>query len=251
MQSIISTLQRTVVLLTGLLIFKVTVATVWGYRSYFPPDFEADFLLGRERYFDGSYRWAFYVHLASGPVSLLLGLLLISRRFRMRFPDWHRILGRIQATNVLLFVVPSGVWLACFASAGVIAGISFGLLAVLTGTCVVLGWRSAVSRRFADHQRWMSRCFLLLCSAVVIRVIGGVATTLGVDAPWFNPVASWVSWLVPLAVFELTRPRHRRTGRPQATPDPPRRRTWHHQGSSPAMEIAARRSAAGTSAKRG
>lgn len=200
-----ATLRRVVVLLTVVVILKVTMSVLWGYRDYFPPNFESDFLWGRELYFFDGYQTAFYAHIASGPVSLLLGLLLISRQFRLRFPAWHRSLGRLQGVNVLLVVSPSGLWMAWYASTGPVAGIGFAVLAVLTAICVLFGWRSAVKRRFAEHRLWMSRCFLLLCSAVVIRVLGGLGTVLGVEAPWFNPAASWVSWLVPLVLFELNR----------------------------------------------
>src|SRR3954447_6211939 len=94
-------LPRLLTALTALLICKVALSVVIGYRDYFPPNFEADFLLGREAYFWGAYRWAFYVHLASGPTSLIAGTILISDRFHNRFPAWHRRLGRIQAANVL------------------------------------------------------------------------------------------------------------------------------------------------------
>ncbi|NOX55716.1 MAG: DUF2306 domain-containing protein [Planctomycetes bacterium] len=201
----LTTLQRCVVLLTGLLILKVTAAVILGYRDYFPPDFQSDFLRGRECYFFQGYCVAFYVHLAAGPVSLVLGLVLVSRWLLRRFPTWHRWIGRVQAINVLLFLLPSGSWMGLYASAGPVATLSFSVLSVLTAFCVVIGWRHAVQRRFALHQLWMGRCFLLLCAAVVIRIIGGAATELGVDAPWFNPVAAWASWLVPLSVFELIR----------------------------------------------
>src|SRR5688572_25067520 len=79
-----------------LLILKVTVSIVLGYRNYFPANFEADFLRGREAYFFGPYRAAFYAHIASGPVALLLGLVLISQRFRTRFTSGHRALGKVQ-----------------------------------------------------------------------------------------------------------------------------------------------------------
>ncbi len=200
-----TTLQRVLTLLTGLLILKVTVAVMLGYVNYLPPNFESDFLRGRERYFFGAYQWAFYTHIASGPVSLLLGVILISDRFRMRYPKWHRLLGRIQAANVLLLVTPSGLWMAWYTATGTVAGIGFALLAILTGTCVALGWRAAVKRRFQVHRRWMWRCFLLLCSAVVLRLVAGIGTVLGVQSMWFDPVASWMSWLVPLVTFEVGR----------------------------------------------
>jgi uncharacterized membrane protein YozB (DUF420 family) len=203
-------LQRALTLLVGLLIVKVTIAVVLGFRNYFPPNFESDFLNGRQSYFFGSYQWAFYSHLASGPVSLILGLILISEQFRRRFPKWHRFLGRIQTACVLLVVTPSGLWMAYHTSTGPIAGIAFAVLAVLTGTCVAIGWRLAVKRRFAEHRRWMSRCFLLLCSAVVLRLVAGLATVMDVDNDWFDPLASWGCWMVPLAVFELVGLRNRR-----------------------------------------
>jgi uncharacterized membrane protein YozB (DUF420 family) len=197
-------LPRVLILLTGLLILRVTGAIVLGYVNYFPANFDSEFLGGREGYFFGAYQWAFYTHIAAGPVSLLLGMILVGDRFRMRFPRWHRILGRVQAGNVLLLVAPSGLWMAWFTSTGPIAGMGFACLAVLTGTCVALGWRAAILRRFPVHRRWMWRCFLLLCSAVVLRLAAGLGTVLGVQSPWFDPVVSWGSWLVPLAAYELT-----------------------------------------------
>jgi Predicted membrane protein (DUF2306) len=68
-----------------------------------------------------------------------------------------------------------------------------------------------MTRRFADHRRWMWRCYLLLCSAVVLRLIGGLATVTGVTAPWLDPVANWMSWLTPLAAFELREWTRRKT----------------------------------------
>lgn len=206
MQSIRSTIVRQAIALAAvLLVIKVTVAVLWGYRNYLPPNFESDFLRGRESYFAGGYHWAFYTHITAGPPSLFFGLILMSNGFRLRYPAWHRILGRIQVANVLLLVVPSGLWMAQYAAAGPIGAVGFTALSVLTGTCAAMGWRTAVARRFAEHRRWMWRCFLLLSSAVVIRVMGGLATVLSVESAWYDPLASWGSWLIPLAVYELVR----------------------------------------------
>ncbi|MCE9556204.1 MAG: hypothetical protein K8T91_22885, partial [Planctomycetes bacterium] len=56
-------LSRLLTILAAVLIWKVTLSVVLGYRNYVPPNFESDFLLGRETYFWGPYRWAFYTHL--------------------------------------------------------------------------------------------------------------------------------------------------------------------------------------------
>jgi len=188
-----------------LVIFKVTLSVVVGYRRYAPPDFDSDFLLGRESYFYGPYATAFYAHLLAGPLTLLVGTVLISERFRRRWPRWHRALGKLQIACVLLVLVPSGLWMARYAATGAVAGAGLALLAIATATCAVLGWRAAVARRFDQHRRWMWRTYLLLCSAVVIRLIGGVATVLKVDALWLYPLSVWASWLVPLLLYEYGR----------------------------------------------
>jgi hypothetical protein len=197
-----SALSRVFTILAVLLVCKTALSVVIGYRDYFPPNFESEFLLGRESYFWGPYRWAFYVHLVAGPASLLLGTLLLSDQFRRVALPWHRRLGRVQGISILLLLVPSGLWMAWYAETGTVAALGLGSLAVVTAVCVLLGWRAAVERKIADHRAWMWRTYMLLISAVVIRMIGGLATVAGIDAPWLYPLAAWASWLLPLAVFE-------------------------------------------------
>jgi hypothetical protein len=188
-----------------ILILKVTLSVVIGYREYLPPNFDADFLLGRESYFWGPYSIAFYTHLVSGPVTLLLGTLLLSNRFRASVPSWHRRLGRMQVACILLLLVPSGLWMARHAQTGAVAALGLALLAIATAACTTLGWRAAVARQFDNHRRWMSRTYLLLLSAVIIRLIGGLATILHFDPLWLYPLSVWTSWLIPLLAFESCR----------------------------------------------
>jgi len=208
-------------LLVGVLILKVNAAIVLNYRNYLPPNFNSDFLRGREDYFFGSYQWAFWGHISSGPVSLVLGLLLVSTSFRVRFPGWHRRLGRLQAVNVLCLLVPSGLWMAFYAASGPIAGASFGMLSVATGICMAMGWRTAVQRKFAQHRRWMLRTFTLLCSAVVLRLVAGTATVFEYGPDWFDPLAAWGCWLVPLLLLEWQLGRKKRTASLPLNHSPP------------------------------
>jgi len=198
-------LRRLVVGAAVLLVAKVTVSVVLGYRSYLPPDFNADFLLGREAYFWGAYSRAFYTHLLAGPLTLIVGTILVSERFRRLAPAWHRWLGRMQVGCVLLFLVPSGLWMARYAATGMIAALGLGSLAITTAICCAIGWRAALARRFAEHERWMWRTYLLLCSAVVIRMIGGLAAVLEIEGDWVYPISTWLSWIGPVAVYEVWR----------------------------------------------
>lgn len=197
-----SALPRMIKLLVLLLIGKMLVSVVLNYRDYLPPNFQADFLLGREGYFWHGYHWSFYPHIFAGPCSLILGTLLMSEAFRRRFPRWHRRLGRVQGMCVLFVVAPSGLAMAFRAASGPVAGAGFAVLALLTAGTVGMGWRTAVQRRFDRHRRWMTRCYILLCSTVVVRVNGGVGAFLGIGDNWFYTQTAWTSWLVPLVVYE-------------------------------------------------
>jgi hypothetical protein len=198
---------RCVQVLACLLIFKTVFVTLANYADYFPANFRADFLIGRERYFQGTYQWAFYVHIVAGPVVLLAGLIQFSKTFRRHFPQWNRRLGQVYLVCVLTIIVPSGLWMAKYAQSGAIAGAGFAVLAIVTAICAAMGWRTAVARQFDLHRIWMQRCYVLLCSAVVLRVIGGASDVMDLD--WTYPVAAWISWLLPLLVLELLRPIHR------------------------------------------
>lgn len=224
--------------LAAALIVKVAASVVLGYRDYLPPNFASDFLAGREAYFGGGYSWAFYAHVASGPLTLLFGLLLVSTPIRARSPRLHRNLGKAQIVLVVLVLAPSGLWMAPYAATGRVAAVGFAALAIATAFCAICGWRSAVSRRFAEHQQWMWRLFLLLCSAVVLRVVGGAATVIGADSSWSYPLAAWVSWLGPLAVFESFRARDAIHSGASAALSPP------------AIEMRARRTSAAVPAPR-
>jgi len=188
--------------LAAVLVVRVVASVLMGYRRYAPPDFRSDFLRGREAYFWGGYAWAFYVHIASGPLVLLIGLFLVGDRARRWSPAWHRRLGWAQVAIVLGLVTPSGLAMARYAASGPVAAAALASLAVATAACTAIGARAAATRRFAAHRRWMWRSYLLLASAVVLRLIGGLGIVLGVTAPRYDPLATWLCWLLPLAAFE-------------------------------------------------
>lgn len=189
--------------LAVVLILRVLVSILANYPDYFPPNFESLFLQGRETTFGGAYRPAFYVHIFSGPVVLLNGLVLLSEYVRRRYGGLHRLLGRVQVAVLLLLVLPSSVVMARHAFGGWPAGLSFLLLSAATAGCAVAGVVEA-RRRYHAHRRWMLRSYVLICSAVALRLISGAAGLVGVPSPeGAYVVAAWVSWLVPLAAYEI------------------------------------------------
>jgi uncharacterized membrane protein len=186
------------------LIVRVLATILANYPDYFPPNFDSLFLQGRENTFTGAYRPAFYVHIFFGPVVLFNGLILMSEYVRRHHGGLHRFLGRVQVVVLLLFVLPSGVVMAQHAFGGWLAGLSFLVLAAATGICAINGVVNARRCRFDRHRRWMLRCYVLICSAVVLRLISGAAGLVGVpNAEAAYIAAAWSSWLLPLAAYEI------------------------------------------------
>ena len=189
--------------LAVLLILRVLATILANYPDYFPPNFDSLFLQDREATFRGACRAAFYVHIFSGPVVLFNGLILLSDSVR-RHNGWHRRLGRIQVVVLLFFVLPSSVVMSRHAFGGSAAGLSFLLLSAATASCAIIGVAQARRRRYGRHRRWMLRCYVLICSAVVLRLISGTAGLVGVPSSEQAYIfAAWSSWLIPLAAYEI------------------------------------------------
>jgi hypothetical protein len=204
--------------LAVVLILRVLATILANYPDYFPPDFNSLFLQGRETTFSGAYRAAFYVHILSAPFVLVNGLILLSEYVRRRHSGWHRWLGRVQVVVLLVLVLPSAVVMSRHAFAGWPAGMSFLVLSVVTASCALVGTVHAFRHRYAQHRRWMLRCYVLMCSAVVLRLISGAAGVLGEPNPEHAYIfAAWSSWLFPLAACEIVE--HLRAHRPSRRSD--------------------------------
>ena len=190
--------------LAVVLILRVLAVILANYPDYFPPNFDSLFLQGRETTFNGIYQTAFYVHICSGPIVLFNGLILLSETFRRRFRGWHKRLGWVQVIVLLAFVLPTSAIMSRHAFGGWPAGLSFLLLSAATATCAIVGVVYACRRSYDQHRRWMLRSYVLICSAVTLRLISGTAGLVGVSSPEQAYIfAVWISWLLPLAAYEI------------------------------------------------
>ena len=186
-----------------MLILKVTASIVSNYPDYFPANFASDFLRGREGHFWGVYEWAFYTHILSGPISLILGLILIGERSFSRFPKWHRYLGRLQAGCVSVLVTPSGFVMAYHAAAGPVAGGRAGGDGHGDGdlrrTRDKGGGDSTVCRSPPLDVAMLSFAMLGRCA----QADGRAGIRHRNDRPVGRSLANWMCWLLPLTAFEL------------------------------------------------
>ena len=179
------------------------ILTPFGY--YFSADLEYGFLRDkREFFFSSGYFIAFYAHIVGAPVAFFAGTLQVSRTLRERWRRWHRWLGRVYCLSVLLAAAPGGLVMGFWAYGGLPSQLCFALLAGLTWFATVLGWRYGRLGNFYLHARWMIRSYLLIASAICLRVIHPVLSGFELHHELTYQLSVWASWLLPLSLFELS-----------------------------------------------
>lgn len=152
-------------------------------------------------------------HLLLAVVITLGGLVQLAPWVRRRAPAIHRWVGRAYMVAALAASV-GGLFLVwvrgSVGGTGQHLGVSFN--AVLIVVCVMLAWRAARARAFADHRRWALRLYLVGSGVWFFRV--GLMLWLvihqrpvGFDPQTFRGpflvALSFAQTLVPLAVLEL------------------------------------------------
>ncbi|MEV0393765.1 DUF2306 domain-containing protein [Polymorphospora rubra] len=121
----------------------------------------------------GPVQAAFFAHVATGSLALLLGPWQFFRRPPERHRPVHRRIGRAYLLSVGLATLTALV-MAPFNSAGMVGFFGFGSLAVLWGLTAWRGYRAARRRDFAAHEAWMIRNFALTYAAPTLRLWLGV-----------------------------------------------------------------------------
>jgi hypothetical protein len=120
-----------------------------------------------------------------------------------RWTALHRCAGSFQAVVVLLVVVPSGLVMSCQAYSGVIAGAGLATLSMATAGSLVLAVSHVRGGNVQSHRKWGTRCCILLASPLLLRLMSGVVIAVQLEPLICYRLNAWLSWLIPLACYEL------------------------------------------------
>lgn len=143
---------------------------------------------------------AVLAHVGGGVIALALGTFqLVTRRGLRRI--WHRWAGRTYVIACLIGAV-SGFWLALHASAGPIATVGFGGLAIAWFGTTAMGWRKAVTGEFARHRRWMIRSLSVTFAAVTLRILLPMIPLTGLEFVEGYRAISFLCWVPNLLLAE-------------------------------------------------
>ncbi|MFO0977492.1 MAG: DUF2306 domain-containing protein [Planctomycetaceae bacterium] len=190
--------------LAALVILAIGLRIVSTFGWYFPPNFQGGFLAGRDTYFwRSAYGIGFYLHIIGAPIALLTGLPQFSRLLLRASPRLHRTLGKTYALSVLIAAAPGGFIMGFWSRGGVPAMVCFIAMSLLVAVFTVLAWRTALQRRFESHRKWMTRSYLVMISAVLLRLIDPALRRSGVPDELSYQISVWLSWVPSLVIFEV------------------------------------------------
>lgn len=142
------------------------------------------------------------IHVAGAATALLIGPTQFLPWIRRRRPALHRTLGRVYVIGCLVGGV-GGLVMAFGTTAGPIAGVGFGSLAVIWIGTNLRGWRLAVARRLDAHRAWMLRSFALTFAAVTLRLYLGVLPMLGLSGLDAYRLTAFLCWVPNLILVEI------------------------------------------------
>jgi uncharacterized membrane protein len=142
-------------------------------------------------------------HTLIAPAALVLGPLQFFPGLRARHPTLHRWSGRVY---VLACVIGGTGALATspFASGGWVAGLGFGILAVLWIGTTVAAWISAILGRLEWHRLLMRFSYAMTFGAVVLRLQIPIGYALGYSSySSMSPILAFTSWIPNVLIVVL------------------------------------------------
>ncbi|MFM7021788.1 MAG: DUF2306 domain-containing protein [Flavobacteriales bacterium] len=190
-------------IILSLLILFIAALIAYGSLSYFPADFTHGFLLGKKELFNGIYKYGFYAHVISTPIVITIGTLQTFFRFEKKYPKLHRNAGKIYVATVLFLAAPGGLIMAFSAIGGQLSELCFLLLAMLWIYFTYKAYQEAKNKNFSEHKRHMQRSFILMLSAINLRILMFIFIRCNFEGPQMYTVAAWLSWLPGLLIYEF------------------------------------------------
>jgi len=146
-------------------------------------------------------------HMLIAPIALFLGPFQFFPGMRAKYPQAHRWSGRVYVTACVV-AGTGGLAASPYASGGSVAGLGFGILAVLWLGTTLGAWRAAVQRRFALHRLLMRFSYAMTFGAVTLRLQIPLGFALGY--PTYSAMSVWLaytSWIpnvIVVALYSIT-----------------------------------------------
>lgn len=145
-----------------------------------------------------------YIHIVFSVVALVIGPFTLFSKFREKNINRHRILGKIYMIGILFGGV-SGLYLAFYATGGLVSQLGFGFLSIFWMITASQALVKIKHKKIHNHQKWMIRNYSLTFAAVTLRIWLALFTFLfGFENFTLSyAMIAWLCWVPNLIVAEL------------------------------------------------
>ncbi len=143
-----------------------------------------------------------WLHIGGALFTLLLGPLQFVGRLRAAYPRAHRWSGRVYLAGLLLACI-GAIEMVATTPLGWTTGAAFGVMIFAWLTTAAMAWWAIRKRDIPTHRDWMARNYIITFAFVTFRLMSRVpgVSELGTIAEVFTTFV-WMSWVVPLIVYE-------------------------------------------------
>jgi predicted membrane protein DUF2306 len=154
-------------------------------------------------------------HMLVAPLALLFGALQFLPRLRARHPKAHRYIGRIYVASCVIAGV-GALATVPHALGGPVAGLGFGILAVLWIGVTLGGWWAAVRRKLELHRLLMRLSYAMTFGAVTLRLQIPIGFMLGFSSYAAMSVwlayTSWIPNVIAVGIYTAVERARKRSG---------------------------------------
>lgn len=166
---------------------------------------DVDFLLTKQAVIHVSiWRQAFYIHIGLSTFVLLIGIFQFVKPIMLKWPKFHRQMGKTYIILVLLFCAPSGFVMALYANGGFWARASFTITATLWWMFTFLAYKNARDKQFKLHIANMYRSYALTLTAISLRLYVMILPHfIHLHSSQMYTLVAWLSWVPNLMIAEL------------------------------------------------
>jgi uncharacterized membrane protein len=140
---------------------------------------------------DNLWNIAFYGHIVLGGLALLIGWLQFSNKLRRKHIKLHRAIGKIYVISVSI----SGIYIALYATGGIISILGFFTLGMIWLSTTTLGFKAIKKGNIQLHEKFMIFSYAACFAAVTLRVWLPILTSVMGEFNSAYRIVAWLCWV--------------------------------------------------------
>ncbi|WP_299224063.1 DUF2306 domain-containing protein [uncultured Psychroserpens sp.] len=148
------------------------------------------------------WNFTFYTHIYFGGLALGIGWIQFNHEFRYKNLRLHKIIGKVYTVAVLLSGF-SSLYIACFATGGIIAIFGFTCLGIIWLVSTIAGYLSIKKGNIVKHQEFMIFSYAACFAAVTLRIWLPSLTVLFQDFIIAYKIVAWLCWVPNIVVAAI------------------------------------------------